>query len=131
MKTTFKVFVSVFVISLFSISVTAQTKVSFNLDMKQPLKDSLFIPIKNKVKLVGNIPPLNGSRIVYLYDTEPIDSVYTVEIDFPRRYEGQILDYNFVVQLQNENRTENGARTLKLFGKEIILPAMQFGAFAW
>lgn len=131
MKTVINICVSSFIVSILSLTVSAQTKVTFNLNMKQALQDSIFIPPANKIKLVGDIQPLNGFRTIYLYDTEPIDSVYSVEIDFPWRYEGQTLTYNFVIELQNKTLEEQGTRAIKLNGKEIELPPIQFGAFAW
>lgn len=126
-----RIFVSIFVLLVLSATISAQTKVFFNLDMKRALQDSLFIPATDKVKLVGNLQPLSGFRTIFLTDTAPIDSVFTVEIDFSRRLEDQTLTYNFVLQLEKETLEEQGTRTIKLRGKEIELPPIQFGAFAW
>lgn len=131
MKISNRVTLSIFTLLILSISASAQTKVFFNLDMRRALQDSLFIPPIDKVKLVGNIQPLNGYTSIYLNDTDPVDSIYTVEIDFPRRYEGETLTYNFVLQFQRKTMEEEGTRSIKITGKEIELPPIQFGAFAW
>ncbi|MEP1151007.1 MAG: hypothetical protein JXR20_06730 [Balneola sp.] len=131
MKIRTKTVISVFTLLILSVSASAQTKIFFNLDMRKALQDSLFVPPIDKVKLVGNMKPLNGYQTIYLSDTEPVDSIYTVEIDFPRRDEGKTLSYNFVLQFQNRTMEEQGTRNIKITGKEIELPPIQFGAFAW
>ncbi|MEQ8524166.1 hypothetical protein [Gracilimonas sp.] len=113
------------------VAATAQTTVTFNLDMRRALQDSLFIPSTDKVVLVGDVRPLNEINKIYLRDEEPIDSIFTAEVTFRRYLDGDLVTYNFVLDTQSKKFEEPRSRSLRLSGNEIILPPLQFGATAW
>ncbi|MBO6584936.1 MAG: hypothetical protein JJ953_02400 [Gracilimonas sp.] len=113
------------------VSAAAQTTVTFNLDMKRALQDSLFIPSTDKVILVGDVRPLNEINEIYLRDEEPIDSIFTAEVTFKRYLDGDQISYNFVLDTQSKKYKEPRPRSLRLSGNDMILPPIQFGATAW
>lgn len=113
------------------VTAAAQTTVTFNLDMKRALQDSLFIPSTDKVILVGDVRPLNEINEIYLRDEEPIDSIFTAEVTFKRYLDGDQISYNFVLDTQSKKYEEPRPRSLRLSGNDMILPPIQFGATAW
>lgn len=123
--------VLIFLIGSSSVNVYAQSKVTFNINLKPQLEDSTFIPGRDLVQLVGSIRPINTARPTYLVDSEPVDSIYSVTVDFSSRYRNQTLTYNFELRVNFERRKETLPRTLLLSLREIELDPLYFDAFAW
>lgn len=110
----------------------AQTTVEFNLNMKHMLKDSVFVPGRDMVKITGNLYPLIYGKQYILTDTSsPADSIYSVEIDFNARAENQTLQFNYILELNGQILTETTPRSLRLQRGDIQTPAVIFNAFAW
>ena len=109
----------------------ARQQVTFNVNLKPQLEDSVFIPGRDQLQLVGNLQPINTARPYLLTDTEPIDSVYSVTINFPGRFRNQTLVYNFEMTVNYIKQTESLERRLLLRTGEVELDALYFNAFAW
>ena len=108
----------------------AQTKVTFNLNLKPMLLDSTFIPGQEFLEIKGDFSPFTRTTRFQMTDEAPLDSVYSVTLDFPRRYNGQTLTYNYVIRsLIARERNEFLPRTLDLKGKEIVDPPYYFDSF--
>ncbi len=106
-------------------------KVTFNVNLKPQLEDSTFIPGRDQLTVVGSFQPINLPTPYYLTDQEPIDSVYSVTIDFSPRYRNQTLIYNFEMMVNYRKLTENLERQLLIRQGEVSLDALYFNAFAW
>ncbi|MFV1884475.1 MAG: hypothetical protein ACMZ7B_08310 [Balneola sp.] len=120
------------VFSLFgSSTIEARQQVTFNVNLKPQLEDSIFVPGRDQLQLVGNLQPINTARPYFLTDTEPIDSVYSVTITFPGRFRNQTLIYNFEMTVNYIKQKESLERRLLLRTGEVELDALYFNAFAW
>ncbi len=109
----------------------ARQSVTFNVNMKPQLEDSSFVPGRDQLQIVGNVPPINSLRPYYLIDSEPIDSVYSVTINFPSRFRNQTISYNFEMTANYRKYTEVMERSVRLLYNEVSLDALYFNAFAW
>lgn len=115
---------------LISDDVLSQAKVTFNINLKPQLQDSLFIPNRDEVYLVGSTYPLRMTRPLTMKDEAPIDSIYTVEIKFNRDQLNKMVEYNFVLRLNSNQLKEDRVRSLNVRGDE-RLDALYFNSFAW
>ena len=124
--------ISLFLFTLFfTLGAQAQT-VIFNVNLKPNLEDSMFVPNQDKMVIIGNFYPLGLNRSVQMFDEAPIDSIYTAEIRFGSRYQGQVLEYNFQIVDENGNKnTESMVRKITLSAGETEIPPLYFNAFAW
>lgn len=122
------VFINLFV--LISVKVSAQTTVTFNLNLKPQLEDSVFIPNRDKVYLVGSTYPLRLNRPLMMRDEEPIDSIYTIDVMFNRDQLNKLVEYNFMLNVNSNQLKEDIPRRLEIRGNE-ILDALYFNSFAW
>lgn len=123
---------SLLLISIFtSGSLIAQSSVTFNVNLKPQLEDSTFVPGRDKLEIIGDIRPLSMLRAFQLTDTEPIDSVYSVTLNFSTRFKRQTLTYNFIMTANDVKLTEVLERNLTLQNREVSLDALYFNAFAW
>lgn len=121
-----------FLISMFmSTSLLAQSSVTFNVNLKPQLVDSSFVPGRDQIEIIGNIRPLSMLRGYVLTDTEPVDSVYSVTMNFSTRFNRNTLTYNFVMTANSIKLTEVLERNLTLQNREVSLDALYFNAFAW
>ncbi len=116
---------------IFSTDAFARQEVTFNVNLKPQLEDSVFIPGRDQLKLVGSLQPINTARPYFLTDEEPIDSVYSVTINFPARFRNQTLVYNFEMTVNYRKLTEDLERQVLLRQGEVELDALYFNAFAW
>lgn len=108
----------------------AQTKITFQIDMADAMEQKLFDPTKDKIRVLGGFPPLNSAPKLYLKDTSPKDSVFSVTVNFGQFYKGRILQYNFELEFPDRTLREELPRQVRIQGKEIELPAVPFGASA-
>lgn len=123
---------SLFLVSvLTSGSVIAQSSVTFNVNLKPQLEDSSFVPGRDMLEIIGDIRPLSMLRTFRLTDTEPVDSVYSVTLNFSTRFNRQMLTYNFIMTANSVKLTEVLERNLTLQNREVSLDALYFNAFAW
>lgn len=108
----------------------AQSTVTFQLNMEPQLKDSVFVPGRDVVKLKGDLYPLTGKGVT-LSDTAPKDSIYSVEIRFPGSANGKTISYNFVLETGPKTLNESMPRQLRLRRGSHTLDALYFDSFAW
>lgn len=112
--------------------VKAQTTVVFNLNLKPQLEDSLFVAGRGDIaQLTGNMYPLGRNRFIRLRDEEPIDSVYTAEVTFPRAVRGRRLSYNYLLETENRIFREQMPRHVELTGGEVELDPLYFDSYVW
>ncbi|SMO82069.1 hypothetical protein [Gracilimonas mengyeensis] len=127
-----KIFLSfLFFFVLFNCSVLAQSNITFNVNLKPQLEDSVFIPGQDKIEIYGNLYPLGMNKTLQLVDKAPIDSIYTVEIRFSRNYNGKNLRYNYVLRTDEGELRESNPRSINLQKGETELDAIYFNSFAW
>lgn len=124
-------FLALLLLSLTFKPAEARQSVTFNVNMKPQLEDSTFVPGRDQLQLVGNVAPINSLRPFYLIDTEPIDSIYSVTINFSPRFRNQTITYNFEMTANYRKYTEVMERNLRLINNEVSLDALYFNAFAW
>ena len=122
----------ILILFLISSNIVGQTsKITFSVNIKPQLVDSVFIPGRDQLKLVGDLYPINNSIPYYLIDEEPIDSVYSITIRFGSRFRNQLLNYNFEMMANYIKYTEVMPRTVQLQGRDVELYPIYFNAFAW
>ena len=115
-----------------TLSVQAQTTVKFNVNIKPFLLDSTVVPPLDYVELTGDLYPLGQYKFVRMTDEEPIDSVYSVEVTFPRRFLNRRLLYNFVIRRPSStDKFEGLQRNLVLRPGEFATDSLFFDSFAW
>lgn len=129
MKSIFKIIATILFL-LISNNALSQNKVTFNINLKPQLEDSTFIPNRDAVFLVGSTYPLRMTRPLTMRDEAPIDSIYTVEVNFNRNQMNAMVEYNFILQINYTQRKEDRVRSLNIRGDE-RLDALYFNAFAW
>lgn len=114
MKTVYKTLFLIIALSILSTSSFAQASVTFQIDLKKQLKDSVFIPSEHSIVIVGNKLPFTRTNSFELQDKAPIDSVYSVGIRFPSHVTGEKLEYNYVIKRPSGDLEESRARFLPL-----------------
>lgn len=128
-------FLIICIISIFVFGLTmhcnAQTTVIFNLNLKPQLEDSSFIPDRDILEVTGNLYPFGYNKNIKLEDLAPVDSIYTVEVNFSGAENNKTLEYNFLIRTEREEFKENRPRVLELHNGTIALDALYFNAFAW
>lgn len=118
-----------FAISLvltFMSKASAQTKITFNINLRPQIEDSTFNPDRDEVVLRGNRLPFSKTRTIRLRDKEPVDSVYSVAIDFPSMVNDKFLEYRFIIKSPDKDIEENQSRLIRLEGQNEIIPAALF-----
>jgi hypothetical protein len=126
-----KFLLSVIIIGVYSCTLLAQSTITFNLNLKPQIEDSIFVPGQDKVKLIGNQFPLSSYRTKELTDSAPIDSIYSVEISFSRTLVNKSLQYNFIMLTENGETKEQRPRVITIRNEDAVLDAIYFNAFAW
>ena len=120
-----------FIIVGLTLTVNAQTSITFNVNLKPQLEDSTFIPGRDQIKITGDLYPINTPNPYYLIDEEPIDSVYSITIRFSSRFRNQMLNYNFEMMANYIREVEVLPRSIQLQSREVDLDPIYFNAFAW
>ncbi len=95
-----------------NLEVRAQNEVTFKVNLKPQLKDSVFIPGRDQIYLQGNVFPLTPSKKVYLKDLAPVDSVFETSVNFPSTATGKRLQYSYTIITPGKNRRD--AQILKI-----------------
>ena len=109
----------------------AQSTITFNVNLKPQLEDSTFVPGRDQLKIVGDLYPINTPNPYYLFDEEPIDSVYSITVRFSSRFRNQMLNYNFEMMTNYIRNVEVLPRSIQLQSREVELDPIYFNAFAW
>lgn len=109
---------------------TAQATLTFQVNLKPQLEDSVFIPGRDLIKLTGNMYPLSGQGLT-LNDSAPKDSIYTTEVKLPKSSVGKKLTYNFVLNVDEKTIKESMPRSIKIRSGDFTLDALYFDSFAW
>ena len=108
----------------------SQSTITFQVNLKPQIEDSVFVPGRDVIEISGNLAPISLRGIV-LKDVPPQDSIYTVEIDFPYSTTGKKLTYRFKLKLESGTVNEKLARNLDLNRGKQTLPALYFDSYAW
>lgn len=109
----------------------AQTRVIFQLNLKQEMKDSVFVPSEHSIVITGDKRPFSRTRTFEMEDKSPIDSIFTAEVDFPSSVMGETLRYNYVIKREIGDLEEFRPRLLPLKERNrLILNVMFFNDFA-
>ena len=110
----------------------AQTTIKFAVNIKPLLEDSVFVPPLDYVELSGDQYPLGQYKYLRMRDEEPVDSVYSVEVTFPRRLLNRQLSYNFILRRPEQgDMFESMPRNLLIRGNDVAIDTLYFDAFAW
>ena len=120
----------VFVVGI-NVAGFAQSTITFNVNLKPQLEDSTFVPGRDQLKIVGDLYPINTPNPYYLFDEEPIDSVYSITVRFSSRFRNQMLNYNFEMMTNYIRNVEVLPRSIQLQSREVELDPIYFNAFAW
>jgi len=117
-------YISAFLLlTLISISGYSQSKITFNVNLKPQLEDSTFVPPNDFIEITGDLYPLGKNKRLRLRDSAPKDSIYTVEIRFPRRLNNQQLTYTYIMTTaKNGEEREMRPRSIVLRKRYRIRP---------
>lgn len=128
LKTVLLLFIT---LSITSISVQAQSEITFKVNLTPQLEDSIFVPDRDKIYLEGNLFPLKNSRKINLKDPAPADSIYEATVNFPPSANDKQLNYNFVIVTPEKEITEQRPRQIRITSDDRELDALYFNSFAW
>ena len=110
---------------------TAQSQVTFQLNLKQQMKDSAFVPPQHSVVVTGNQLPFTSLNSFKMRDTEPVDSVYSAQVRFPSSEIGKTLKFKFEIKRPKKNNlTERQPRLLRIEEGTNTLRPDYFNSFA-
>lgn len=92
----------------------AQSRVIFQINLKQEMKDSVFVPSEHSIVISGDQRPFSRTRTFEMEDKTPIDSIFVAEVDFPYSVMGETLRYNFEIKRDIGDLEEFRPRLLPL-----------------
>jgi hypothetical protein len=125
---------TIFVLLMLLASATfakAQVSVTFKVNLKPQLEDSIYVPGRDQIYLKGNRFPLTNSKKVFMQDAPPADSVFEATVEFPATASGKKLQYNYFILTPEKLLKEHLPRHLQLRKGETELDALYFDSFAW
>jgi len=128
MKKTFFVLLVLFTSATFA---KAQVSVTFKVNLKPQLEDSIYVPGRDQIYLKGNIFPLTNSKKIFMKDGTPADSVFEAMVEFPATASGKKLQYNYFIFTPDRLLKEHLPRHLQLKEGQTELDALYFDSFAW
>ncbi len=105
--------------------------ITFNVNLQPQLKDSIFIPGRDRLIVTGNQYPFNQPDTKLTDTSTPKDSVYTVTLKFFRRDFNKTFNYSFVMYIDGEPIRESMVRQINVRPEDQDLDALYFDAFAW
>jgi len=108
-----------------------QASVTFHLNLKPQLEDSIFIPGRDYVEISGSEYPFSkrGNRLTD--QSSPADSIYSITLTFTRADLNKTFSYNYVLNINGQPRKESMPRQIDILPGEHELDAFYFDAFAW
>lgn len=109
----------------------AQSRVVFSIDLREQMRDSVFIPGVHTVELTGDQRPFTPYHTLKLEDKPPADSIYVKEVSFPSRVMGEVLKYNFLIRSAYEVTEERRSRLLPLQPGNHKVHVAYFNIFNW
>jgi len=112
-------------------AVYAQNKVTFKVNLKPQLEDSIFVPGRDVALLSGNLSPLSSTNRLQMTDGTPADSIYSVEVNFPYTALNKNLTYNFILKTPDREIKETRPRIITIRNGDRELNPLQFDTFAW
>jgi len=102
-------------LAFISQSSLAQSRVAFRIDMRQQMKDSVFVPSQHQIVIEGNELPFTQLNSFEMEELRQSDSVFVKEIRFPRRSQDKVLEYRYVIKRpQIDDIEESRFRLLNL-----------------
>ncbi|MGF1670230.1 MAG: hypothetical protein ACFCU6_07265 [Balneolaceae bacterium] len=109
----------------------SQSTVVFNLNLEPELRDSVFVPGRDYVEITGNDYPFTkrNNRLADL--STPRDSIYSITLEFTRSDLNKTFNYNFVVFINGQPRSESMPRQITIQPGKYELDPFYFDAFAW
>ncbi|NBB76891.1 MAG: hypothetical protein GVY02_05875 [Bacteroidetes bacterium] len=117
--------------ALISETADAQPRVTFNLNLQPQLKDSVFIPGRDRVELTGNSFPFMNPNNRLRDTSTPKDSVYSITLRFSSRDVGNTYEYNYVLYIDGKPQRESLPRQIRIRNGNQVLDPFYFDAFAW
>lgn len=115
--------------SSISAAVSAQTRLTFRIDMRPQMKDRTFLPGRHAVEVAGNRLPFSKTHTVALRDRPPVDSIYVATVHFPSLSNGKVLQYRFLIRADNTAVAERRYRIQRLRQQKAVLPIVRFNSF--
>lgn len=104
--------------------------ITFNVNLQPELKDSIFIPSRDRILVTGNQHPFSRDNN-RLTDTTPIDSVYSITLRFMRGDLNKTFNFNYVMYIDGKPRRESMVRQIEIQPGRHNLDALYFDGFAW
>ena len=132
MKLCFKTIIITAALFIYSQSALfSQPTITFNLNLEPQLKDSVFIPGRDRVLVTGDIFPLSKSANLLKDTSTPPDSIYSITLRFSNNEFGKTLNYNFIMYINGQRREESMRRQIRVRDDEMHLDALYFDSYAW
>lgn len=104
--------------------------VTFNINLQPELKNSVFIPGRDWIVITGNQYPFDklNNR---LEDSAPIDSIYSITLQFRSSDINKNLGFNYVMYIEGNAIREDMRREIEIYQDSQNLDPFYFNAFAW
>ncbi|MDZ7715679.1 MAG: hypothetical protein U5J95_05640 [Balneolaceae bacterium] len=119
------------IITIAALPLAAQNTVTFKVNLTPQLEDSIFVPGRDIALLQGNLYPLTPTHRFQLTEGSEIDSIYTVDVNFPLTAINKELKYTFILKTPEKEITEMNPRFLRIKKGDRELDALYFDTFAW
>lgn len=117
---------------LLSQTAYSQSKITFAINLGEQIKSGEFSPSNNSVYLTGNQLPFSSTNKIKLNQSPEADSIFVATVEFPQSVVGKTLKYNFVLEINGEQHTEDRSRVLNISDQDGVrrLDLAYFNSFA-
>ena len=127
--------VVIFLFLFFSILIgelfAQSAEITFNVNLQPQLKDSIFIPGRDRILITGTQEPFSRINNRLSDNSTPKDSVYSVTLRFSQTDINRRFSYNYVMYIDGTPQRENMRRQIKVTRGKHNLDALYFNTFAW
>ncbi|MBP3191911.1 hypothetical protein [Natronogracilivirga saccharolytica] len=113
------------------LTVSAQTEITFQVNMQNHIDEGVFDPENHAVELTGDLGPLRISGSKALLPSESDSTIYKKEVAFPAHSVGRELQYRFQLNLNGRVEKEDNPRLLRIPDEDEELDALFFNSYAW
>jgi hypothetical protein len=109
----------------------SQPTITFNINLEPQLKDSVFIPGRDRILVTGNTFPLTQSSNILKDSSTPPDSIYSITLRFSNNDFGKTLNYKYIMYINGQRKEESLDRQVRVRREEMDLDALYFDSYAW
>ena len=138
MNKRFRILLSALGLSVFFIAViaapgeiSAQTNITFQVNLAHLLDGKEFNPDADKVELIGNRHPLSSTSPLVMNRDDENPNLFTRTVEFPAGMTNTRVEYQFRVFHNSRYHNEDIPRTLQVPDENQTLDSLYFNSYAW